>query len=359
MRILILDTWYPEFLVAFYAANPGLEDEAYAPQWQALMESGFGTSDAYSHHLRLLGHEAHEIVTNCDPAQHAWELEQGIRVGLTEHASQRRRRRATLRAQVRTFAPDLLYVQDMHAFPPELLRDLADGRPVVGQIASELPDPSYLAPYRLVMTSFPHFVERIRHFGVEALYLPLAFDTRVLGRLGNVPLLCDVGFVGSLLPTQHDRGNRLLAGAAQQIDIDFWGRGGGAWPADSPVARRYRGPAWGMDMYRVLAGSRIALNRHIDVAGDCANNMRLYEATGVGTLLLTDAKQNLHELFEPGSDIVTYRSEAELVDRARYYLEHDDERARIAAAGQRRTLSEHTYEARMRELVSVLSSCLG
>ena len=36
-------------------------------------------------------------------------------------------------------------------------------------------------------------------------------------------------------------------------------------------------------------------------------------------------------------------------------LEHDDERQEIAAAGQRRTLAEHTYEQRMRELVEILS----
>ena len=36
-------------------------------------------------------------------------------------------------------------------------------------------------------------------------------------------------------------------------------------------------------MYRVLRQSKIALNRHSDVAEDHANNMRLYEATGVGT----------------------------------------------------------------------------
>ena len=62
-------------------------------------------------------------------------------------------------------------------------------------------------------------------------------------------------------------------------------------------------------MYRVLARSKIALNRHIDVAEDHANNMRLYEATGVGTFLITDAKRNLSELFEPGEEVVTYADE--------------------------------------------------
>ena len=60
-------------------------------------------------------------------------------------------------------------------------------------------------------------------------------------------------------------------------------------------------------MYGVLAHRR-SLNRHIDVAEDHANNMRLYEATGVGTLLLTDAKHILSDLFAIGEEVVRTRT---------------------------------------------------
>ena len=73
-------------------------------------------------------------------------------------------------------------------------------------------------------------------------------------------------------------------------------------------------------MYRVLSRSKIALNRHSDVAEDYANNMRLYESTGVGALLITDAKRNLTDLFEPDEEVVTYSSEDELVEKIHHYL---------------------------------------
>jgi len=38
----------------------------------------------------------------------------------------------------------------------------------------------------------------------------------------------------------------------------------------------------------------------------------------------------------------------------RYYLAHDDERQAIARAGQVRTLREHTYEQRTKELISLV-----
>jgi spore maturation protein CgeB len=86
--------------------------------------------------------------------------------------------------------------------------------------------------------------------------------------------------------------------------------------------------------------------------------MRLYETTGVGTLLLTDWKQNLHEMFEPDTEVVAYRTSEECVQKIRYFLEHEDERARIAKAGQARTLRDHTYRSRMAELVALVERLL-
>ena len=107
-------------------------------------------------------------------------------------------------------------------------------------------------------------------------------------------------------------------------------------------------------MYGILQESRITLNYHIDLAENYANNLRLFEATGMGTLLLTDTKSNLHELFEPGKEVAVYSSPEECVELARYYVEHESERDAIAKAGQRRTLRDHTYKLRMRELSALL-----
>jgi spore maturation protein CgeB len=112
-------------------------------------------------------------------------------------------------------------------------------------------------------------------------------------------------------------------------------------------------------MYTILRNSRITLNYHIGVAERHANNLRLFEATGVGTLLLTDYKEDLHEMFEPGKEVAVYRTPAECVDIARYYLEHEQEREVIARAGQQRTLRDHTYRLRMHELAALFERCLN
>jgi spore maturation protein CgeB len=87
--------------------------------------------------------------------------------------------------------------------------------------------------------------------------------------------------------------------------------------------------------------------------------MRLFEATGVGAALVTDEASNLGELFDPGREVVTYATADELVERVAHLLEHEDERAAIARAGQERTLREHTYDRRMRDLAEILGRYSG
>ena len=107
-------------------------------------------------------------------------------------------------------------------------------------------------------------------------------------------------------------------------------------------------------MYGILASSKITLNRHGAIAEGQANNMRLFEATGAGAALLTESAWNLEELFEPGLEVVTYEDEDDLVEKANRLLADDDERLGVATAGQRRTLSQHTYRERMAELSAML-----
>ena len=99
-------------------------------------------------------------------------------------------------------------------------------------------------------------------------------------------------------------------------------------------------------MFRQLRDSRVALNTHIDISTHSASNMRLFEATGVGACLLTDWKENLGDLFEPDAEVVAYRDAEECVEKAKYLLAHESRRRDIAAAGQRRTLREHTFASR-------------
>jgi len=97
--------------------------------------------------------------------------------------------------------------------------------------------------------------------------------------------------------------------------------------------------------------------RHGDIL-PYANNIRLYEATGMGALLMPDWKENLHEMFEPGKEVVVYRSSDECVELIHYYLDHKNEREAIVRAGQEHTMREHIYYQRSEELVDIVGRYL-
>ncbi len=295
MKLLIVDTYYPAFLRVFYDEHPGLQSRPYAEQWRILMDQCFGTANFYSDNLRPLGFDAHEVVANCDPLQRRWAREHALPL----------------------WAAYPLYRRS--------------GRVKAWQMA----------------------VLKAQVVGNRSEYLRFAFEPRVQKLLGEVQPRHAVVFVGGYSPN-HANGNRLLEHVAARSTVDFWGYGAESLPANSLVRRSCRGEAWGLQMYGVLAESRISLNRHIDVAGRFANNMRLFEATGVGTLLLTDQKDNLHQLFEVGKEVIAYSTPQECAELITYYLDHEDERRAVARAGQERTLRDHTYQLRMKELAQIV-----
>ena len=164
----------------------------------------------------------------------------------------------------------------------------------------------------------------------------------------------DVTFVGSLFAGVHDSRRHLLELLCDRFPtLRVFGPGVDSLPVGSSIRSHHAGPAWGREMYEVLRDSRVTVNEHGSIP-DYANNCRLYEATGVGTLLVTDARANLAALFDPGREVAAYRSPEECAELVAYYLAHDEERAAIAAAGQARTLSEHTFRSRAEELVELV-----
>lgn len=374
MKIAVFDTYYARFLSQFYADNPALLNSSSAEQTNALLATAFGTSDFYSRHLTEFGCEVIDIIGNCVPLETAWAGEHDVpfnkwaiklphrffRVpgigpwlsglpGLLEIAI----------ARVKHFKPDVLYCQDLSFFSPAALAELRSFVPlIVGQIACPLPPESFLKPYDLILTSFPHFVPRFREMGIKSEYFRIGFDTRVLEIIGSVKRDIPVSFVGGI-SRHHGKAIPLLEHLAETTPIAFFGYGADGLPASSPIKRRHKGEVWGPDMYRALARSRMTINRHINVAESNANNMRLYEATGVGSMLITDKKDNLGDLFEIGKEVVTYASQQEASELVQYYLNHPAEAEAIARAGQARTLREHTYRHRMQELVPILERHLG
>jgi len=369
LKILIIDPYYPTFLSSFYSKYPDAKNLTHQKQKQKLFKELFGTADFYSNALTKIGHPGEDIILNNESLQKQWLKENGsIFLSIKDRFQDFTIKHLPLVAgkiaqnwelkildqQIKVFKPDVIYSHNIGYLDPGFLKTIKPRvKLIVGQIACPIPFWQNFKPYDLIITSFPHYLKKFKQKGIKAEYLPLCFESSILKQIPSQKRIYDFTFIGGI-SRAHQQGFKLLNQLADQVKIDVWGYGKEELNPKSQLYKYHHGEAWGKDMYKLMLQSKITLNRHIDVAKNYANNTRLYEATGCGTMLLTDQKNNLSDLFAVGKEVVAYTDIHDLVKKANYYLNHNKERQKIAKAGQKRTLKDHNYQVRMTQLVEIL-----
>ena len=71
------------------------------------------------------------------------------------------------------------------------------------------------------------------------------------------------------------------------------------------------------------------------------SNRRTYQLPANGVMQICDCPEGLDQVFEIGKEVVVYHSIKEAVELIKYYLEHEDERKKIAASGFKRTMRDY------------------
>ena len=158
-------------------------------------------------------------------------------------------------------------------------------------------------------------------------WLPLGADPDIHRRATEVKKN-SIGFVGSL---NTERRVRLLNALERFHKVT------------------YQRCFW-TDMADFFAESKIVFNNAIK--NDL--NMRLFEVMSTGTFLLTDnAAGSGQDEMSLGCEDLVMNAGVTNVEVARYYLEHEEERERIAARGRRLIHRAHTYAQRIDDLLHV------
>lgn len=376
MNVLFVDSYYPRFL-STVIDDLTIDRPDYSTLLNRINKLRFGTSDFYSRNFRMMGCQAEDIIFNCDYLQKKWweenkkinkdnsklitKLFKKLNFVSKNEINENLDLEDIAIEQIKEIKPEVLYLQDLNLFSPISLNRLrTDGivKLIVGQIACPLPKKENINAFDLILTSFPHYVKKFRSEGINSEYFKIAFDPIVNMEIGDIKRSTECTFIGGISPAHTER-LKFLERLASEVDMKFYGYGAESLSASSKIKPKHFGEVWGLDMYRELSRSAITINIHIDVAENNANNMRLYEATGSGALLITDMKDNLNELFKIDEEIITYKSVEEAVEKIKYFTNNPLEASKIAYAGQQRTLTEHTYQNRMIELHDILEKYLN
>lgn len=83
---------------------------------------------------------------------------------------------------------------------------------------------------------------------------------------------------------------------------------------------------------------KIGINIHLSFG---PSNRRTHQLPANGVMQICDCPEGLHQVFEIDKEVVVYHSIEEAIELIRYYLRHDDERKKVAAAGFKRTMKDY------------------
>ncbi|MBU5430974.1 glycosyltransferase [Kineothrix sp. MSJ-39] len=82
--------------------------------------------------------------------------------------------------------------------------------------------------------------------------------------------------------------------------------------------------------------------------------LRVLDILGCGGFLLTNYQEDMFEYLEPDKDFVYYESVEHACDLADYYLQHDEERIKIAENGYRKVKQNLTYEKQLERILHII-----
>jgi len=354
-----------EYAAGFYKRDAELAEKPYATQLQVLFDDCFAFADFWKTGLEKTGKfSVLEILHTVKPLQKRWALENGVPF------SPARWKEEILDAQLDAFAPDIIFIPASFNATAQfaLKRKHPSIRFLINWDGTTINDPARFPGTDLILSDDILSTRFYQERGLHAYNFRFGFSPKILRGIAQGRERYDTTFTGSLQMGNdyHLKRFEFLAALARQMPLDLWVsyfphpslRPEKNWLVQLRKMRRenYRdawrlflhnhGGVFGLAMFQVLADSKITLNMHGPSQNTKAGNMRLWEATGVGALLLTDDKDNMRDHFEPGKEIVTYTSVGDAIDKIKYFLTHENERRAIAEAGQRRTLRDYTYDQR-------------
>lgn len=397
---LKITSFYKEFLNNYYRSNPHIIEKDYSEQNSHLMAEGYGYSDFFPKYIQKnYSIRSREIIHNAWHLQQAWAWENSSRSVGDE----------LLLEQIKSMQPEVVFIQDSSNFDAgyidRIRSEVKSVRLLIGHCCAPYNDRNMEAfsRYNLMLACSEKFFGELRKQKINCYLFPHAFEASLVPEnRSQTPPENDIIFIGSMLYRRefHQRRiayveeilkHRLPLQMFGIIEEDSWhllkikqlayllikaleiagikGFQGNrslrkiAQLKDMPVKTRYtalikenlKGDVlFGKQMLNEISRHSVGFNIHGDLAGDYAANVRMFEVAGAGALLVTDHKKNIRDLYEPDVEILTYSSIEECIEKLKWAIGHPVEAGRIAAAGQKRTLIDHSVERRVDLLYEIM-----
>lgn len=398
---LKVTSFYRDFLQNYYSQNPQISGKSYDEQFSHLMDEGYGYADFFPRYFeKNYAVRSKEIIHNATHLQKAWAQEAGSNAIGDE----------LLLEQICEFQPEVLFIQDSINFSVGFIERIKEKvksiRLLIGHCCAPYTSANLEAfgRFDVILTCSEKFRAEFKISGIDSYLFPHAVEASLLKPNSSRPdPENSIIFIGSLLyrsefhqrriayveeilksglpfsmfgMIEEDPWLQLKMKQAAYLLVKFLNTLGikgyqrnrtlrkisqlKALPQSNKYSDLIKGSLkqemlFGKRMLSEIAKHSVGFNLHAEVAGDYAANVRMFEVAGAGSLLLTDDKKNMSELYEPGKEILTYSSVDECIEKLKWVIDHPKEAREIANAGQQRTLRDHSVERRVELLYEIIS----
>ena len=183
---------------------------------------------------------------------------------------------------------------------------------------------------------------------------PLDLSDEEMKRYG-----CDVIFIGHY--EEDGRKQSLEKIVRKGFNLKLYGPGFIKWDyaiRNSPELSSFipLQLVWGEEYNKAINGAKVALCFLSKLNRDTYTR-RCFEIPASGTMLLSEYTEDLADMFREGVEADFFRSEEELIDKLRKYVDNDSLRKRIASAGRQRIVADgHDVYSRAKYIVKLVIS---
>lgn len=249
--------------------------------------------------------------------------------------------------QVEVVKPDLVLVSKGENITDTTVKKISRKTIIVNWFTDYLVNfkniEKWLNAYNVFFTGDRSDVKSYRSKGYKNLYcLPYAGPSIAPGPKNRK---YDLVFIGTYSETREKLFEKLAI-----LNLKIWGDKN--WKK-SILRGCYMGKWLNFkEVVRVLKNSKIVINNH----QNRVLNLRVYEATAAGALLITDYSDDLSLMYKIGSEVIVYKNKNDLFKKVEYYLKRDSQREKIASAGRSRHKKDHNYPRRVMQLLNLINS---
>ncbi len=375
-KVLNICEFYVRYLEDFYARNQNLINASSEEQASMLLKDGFSAIHLFTPYLDKEKVDSKFLVYNSLPLSMAWCREEGLEFPALSSIGWEK---AIVKMMIEHIKPDVLHIGNTIDFDGRFLR-LLDYRPkvIVGWRGADIPIGTDWTGYDILMSGLPKLLDFAETVGAtQGVIFPSGIPEWIVDQIKDIPKTVDVVFAGGINPFQHQKRLEFLTSLAEAANT--YGFSLELYLSCDPrlktlpkVLEPFLRPAvFGLDMHKTLAKGKIIVDsrggiglvdkqgvRQIDLAGEDTINMRMFETTAGGSLLITNSLKNIIRFFEPEREIVTYDTTEDAIKKILYYLKNPKKLERIANAGRSRCLREYNMTNRAHSYYEMIKEVL-